>query len=468
MLTNNRVGFTESLQLVLIIASCLAVLRAARSPWWGALGGVFFIASLLAKPSAVVLAPIFLGFWILHRVFARRDDALPRFSLQAVAWFALGAGVTTLIVLVSLVRPNWESILQQLTISSRNVYGAAAGEDRPRLILFGWEGLGMTLNLFWTQCVVLLVAAGALLIARLGKAHPRRPDLVELLCWSWVLVGLFFLASQGYQPDRRFLFLLPPIAVLAWQAASEGALRVPSREEWGGPRADRHSMLLGAFLGAAVAFYAYPVLNHKILPALGLSQTLPLQTWAGGWVLTAGLVLGAIVGPVARRVLPHSSHRLPTALFVMLFLLTDPLRFGMYIAQPGYGGRDAARALSRLTRNWSPSNRVVAGNSAYTLALETELFAFNIRRREETGDYENLDGWNRFHPAIAVVTAWRGRPVQDPLQLPIVRGIRVHGMVLCREVPLSYDSKRRTARVARYYVRPDLLESCPADQPPPG
>ena len=247
----------------------------------GALGGVFFIASLLAKPSAVVLAPIFLGFWILHRVFARRDDALPRFSFQAVAWFALGAGVTTLIVFLSLVRPNWESILQQLTISSRNVYGAAAGEDRPRLILFGWEGLGMTLNLFWTQCVVLLVAAGALLIARLGKALPRRPDLVELLCWSWVLVGLFFLASQGYQPDRRFLFLLPPIAVLAWQAASEGALRVPSREEWRGPRADRHSMLLGAFLGAAVAFYAYPVLNHKILPALGLSQTLPLQTWAG-------------------------------------------------------------------------------------------------------------------------------------------------------------------------------------------
>jgi hypothetical protein len=41
-------------------------------------------------------------------------------------------------------------------------------------------------------------------------------------------------------------------------------------------------------------------------------------------------------------------------------------------------------------------------------------------------------------------------------------------MVLCWEVPLSYDSKRRTARVARYYVRPDLLESCPADQPPPG
>jgi len=227
-------------------------------------------------------------------------------------------------------------------------------------------------------------------------------------------------------------------------------------------------MLLGALLGAAVAFYAYPLLNHRILPALALSQILPLQTWAGGWVVTGGLVLGAVVGPVARRLLPYSSHRLPTALFVMLFLLTDPLRFGMYIARPHYGGRDAARALSRVTRNWSSPDRVVVGNSAYTLALETELFAFNIRRREETGDYENLDGWNRFHPGIAVVTAWRGRPVQDPLQLPIVRGIRVHGMVLCREVPLSYDAKGQTARVARYYVRPDLLASCTADQPPPG
>jgi len=150
--------------------------------------------------------------------------------------------------------------------------------------------------------------------------------------------------------------------------------------------------------------------------------------------------------------------------FVLLFLLTDPLRFGMYIARPSYGGRDAARVLSQVTKDWSPSDRVVVGNSAYTLALETELFAFNIRQREETGDYENLDGWNRFHPGIAVVTAWPGKPVQDQLQLPIVRGIRVHGMVLCREVPLRYDAQRRPTRVARYYVRPDLLESCSADQ----
>jgi hypothetical protein len=166
-----------------------------------------------------------------------------------VAWFSLGAGVTSLIVFLSLVRPHWESILQQLTISSRNVYGVAAAEDRPRLVLFGWEGLGMTLNLFWTQCVVLVVAAGALLIARLGKALPSRPDLVELLCWSWVVGGLLFLACQGYQPDRRFLFLLPPIAVLAWQGASQGALRVPAREDWRGRGADRHAMLLGALWG---------------------------------------------------------------------------------------------------------------------------------------------------------------------------------------------------------------------------
>src|SRR4030095_13221653 len=401
----------------------------------------------------------------VHRVAARRDDALPRFSLQAVAWFALGAGVTSLVVILVLVRPNWVSILGQLTISSRNVFGAEAVEDRPRLVLFGWEGLGMTLNLFWSQCAVLLVAGGALLVSRLGKALPRRPDLVELLCWTWILVGLLSLAFQRYQPDRRFLFLLPPIAVLAWQAASEGALRVPSREEWRGPGADRHSMLLGAFLGAAVAFYAYPLLNHKILPAPALSQTLPLETWAGGWVLTAGLVFGAVVGPVVRRVLPHSSHRLPGALCVMVCLVNDPLRFGMYIARPSYGGRDAARVLSQVTKDWSPSDRVVVGNSAYTLALETELFAFNIRRRDETGDYENLAGWNRFHPAIAVVTAWPGEAGQERLELPIVRGIRVHGMVLCREVPLRYDAQRRPARVARYYVRPDLLESCSVDQP---
>ena len=56
MLSNNRVGFTESFQLVFITAAAAAVLRAARYRWWGALAGVCFVASLLAKPSAIVLA----------------------------------------------------------------------------------------------------------------------------------------------------------------------------------------------------------------------------------------------------------------------------------------------------------------------------------------------------------------------------------------------------------------------------
>ncbi len=134
-----------------------------------------------------------------------------------------------------------------------------------------------------------------------------------------------------------------------------------------------------------------------------------------------------------------------------------------YLARPTYGGRDAARLLSELTRDWDPADLVVVGNPAYTLSLGTDLFAFNIRNRQETGDNENLDGWTRFHPAMAVVTARPGRPVQDLLQYPIVKGIRTHGLVPCSEVPLSYDSKRRPLYVARYYVRPDLHRFCPTD-----
>ncbi len=465
MLSNNRVGFTESLQLLLITATSLAVVCAARRTWWGLLGGACFVASLLAKPSAVVLGPIFLAFWVLHWAFARRDDALPRFSLRSVGWFALGAGVASVIVVLLLVLPHWEAIRQQLTISARNVYGAESPEAVSRVVLFGWEGLGMTLNLFWVQSAILLLAVAALLIARLGKALPRRPDLVELLCWAWILGGLLFLATQRYQPDRRFLFLMPPVAVLAWQAASDGALRIPARDEFRGPSGTEWpSILLGAFLGAAIAFYAQPVLNREFLALLGLSPTPALRSWAGGWILSAGLVTGALIGPLARRLLPSSARRLPLSAFVALFLLADPVRFMVYLARPAYGGRDAARLLSELTRGWDPADRVVVGNPAYTLSLGTDLFAFNIRHREQTGDYENLDGWTRFHPAIAVVTARRGRPVQDQLQFFIMKGIETHGLVQCREVPLYYDFKRRPAWVARYYVRPDLRESCSPDR----
>ena len=461
MLSNNRVGFTESLQLLLITATSLAVLYAARRPGWGVLGGACFVASLLAKPSAVVMGPIFLAFWVLHRTFARRYEGLPRLSWRSLGWFALGACATSAIVVLVLVLPHWEAIRQQLTISARNVYGAESPGEGSRVVLFGWEGLGMTLNLFWVRSAILLLAMAALLVTRLGKALPGRPDLVELLCWAWILGGLLFLATQRYQPDRRFLFLMPPLVILAWQAASDGVLRIPSREELRGlSRAEWPSMLLGALVGAALAFYAQPVLSPELLARLGLSPTTELRGWAGGWILSAGLVTGALIGPLARRLLPSSTRRLPVWAFVALFLLTDPVSFTVYLARPTYGGRDAARRLSELTRGWDPADRVVVGNPAYTLSLGTDLFAFNIRNRPQTGDYENLDGWARFNPGIAVVTTPRGRPVRDPIQLPIMKGIVTRGLVRCSEVPLYYDSKRRPTWVARYYVRPDLSEAC--------
>ncbi len=191
-----------------------------------------------------------------------------------MVWFALGAGVTSLSVVLFLVLPHSEAIRQQLSISARNVYGAESPEARSRLVLFGWEGLGMTLNLFWEQSAILLLAAAALLIARLGKVLPRRPDLVELLCWAWILGGLLFLATQRYQPDRRFLFLMPPLAILAWQAVSDGALRIPARDEFRGPAGQGWpSILLGAFLGAALAFYAQAVLSREFFALLGLSPS---------------------------------------------------------------------------------------------------------------------------------------------------------------------------------------------------
>ncbi|HEY7028352.1 MAG TPA: glycosyltransferase family 39 protein [Gemmatimonadales bacterium] len=467
MLSNNRVGFTESLQLLLITATSLAVLYAARRAGWGVIGGICFVAALLAKPSAVVLGPVFLAFWILHWALARRDETLPRFSLRPVGWFTLGAGIASLAVVLLLVLPHWQAIRQQLSISARNVYGTESPEAASRIVLFGFEGLGMTLNLFWVQSAVLLFGVAALLIARLGKGLQRRPDLVELLCWVWVLGGVLFLATELYQPDRRFLFLMPPVAILAWQAASGGALRIPARDEWSRPSgAEWPAMLVGAFLGAVLAFYGQALVNRRLLIFLHLSTQPPLRSWASGWILNAGLVAGALAGPFVRRFLPSSARRLPSWVFVALFLLADPGRFLVHLSRPTYGGRDAARLLAELTRGWTPADRVVVGNSAYTLSLGTDLFAFNIRNRQDTGDHENLDGWTRFHPAIAVITSRIGRPVQDILQYPIVKGIRTNGLVPCGQIPIYYDAKRRPSWIARYYVRRDLRQSCPTSPAP--
>jgi hypothetical protein len=214
-------------------------------------------------------------------------------------------------------------------------------------------------------------------------------------------------------------------------------------------------------VGAALAFYTQPLVNRRLLTFLDLSTQPPLRSWIAGWITSAGLVAGALIGPLAKRLLPSSARTLPSWAFVALFLLTDPGRFIVYLARPTYGGRDAAQRLFEITRGWERADRVVVGNQAYTLALGTDLFAFNIRHRPDTGDNENLDGWTRFRPSVAVTSARHGRAVQDVLQYPIAVGIRIYGLVPCGEVPLSFDSEGRPSFVARYYVRSDLRRSCP-------
>ena len=49
-------------------------------------------------------------------------------------------------------------VSRQMAVSLGNVYAETAHLDQGRVTLFGWEGLGLTMNWFFIQCGVLILA----------------------------------------------------------------------------------------------------------------------------------------------------------------------------------------------------------------------------------------------------------------------------------------------------------------------
>ena len=96
---------------------------------------------------------------------------------------------------------------------------------------------------------------------------------------------------------------------------------------------------------------------------------------------------------------------------------------------PVYSERDAARAIAQISRVLPPGRRVMTGQVANSLALESDIFSFYIRNEPLTGALQNLDGWERFRPTMAT-THLRASRTFDPAS---------HGLAPLCQIPLYSD-----------------------------
>lgn len=463
MLTNNRSGLVESFQALLTTTTCLAALHSLRRPWWAAVAGGCLALSLLAKPSAIVIAPVIVVFWALSHRVLRKADGTPILSLQHPVLFVMGAGLVLLVVGVLVVLPHWSDVREQLGISLRMAYTQQGLPARGRILLFGWHAVGMTASGFFRQSLIPLAVIMLFAVARLGRGVRRPVDAPELLCWTWLLVGLGFVATQAYQPDRRFLLFCPAVAVLAGLALRDGGIPLPTRDGFARSSAWWRTLIAGALVGGFLGLYGFPVLVKPLQMVVdrlrGSSEGL---SWRGAasLLVNGSLLGGALLMPILRRWLPAAPRNIPAAAFVVLFLVMEPARFVRYAMHPTYTIRDASRDLAARTAGWRPEDRIIVGPFANTLAMETDLFAFQIRRGEALRAYYNQDGWERFHPSLAILNSPNSSAWSHLQDQKFSEEVRARGFVPFQRVAGWPDQRGRAQWEVFILVRPDLCPGC--------
>ncbi len=453
-ISHSRVGLVESFQLLLIVTAGVGVRLAAERPAWGYLGGVGLVLALLAKPTAMALIPAFGLFWLLHWYAARRDPSLPPFQLESPRRVIFAAAAAGVLALALWLWPVRHEIMNQMRVSRIVSF---TDHGIPRVEFLGLGLVGLRRNGFISQSVVPLLLVALLAAGRLSRREGPRPSLTEWFGWAWLGGALLLLLPQHYQVDRRFLLLWPAVAILAAPAMRAPGLALPGRFEGTGAR--WRGAAAGLALGGVLGMILLPWLAEAaggMVAALGGTPESAIVTPV--WHLAAAV--GALLGWWAGPRLPATPRILPRYVALGAFLLAEPLRFAEFLRRPTFTIHEASDSLAALTHHWPERDRVIVGLVADEFAMNTRLFPFVMRARQNTGVRMNLDGWTRFEPKITVN---RIRPGSDDEEGhgEAYDEARARDFRVWRVFPIWPDASGKPRYLAEFLVAPAHCPECP-------
>lgn len=433
MLSHNRVALTETFQLLFVVAAAGSAVLAERRPAWALVAGMCFTAAILSKASVLFLAVGIPLFWAIRR------RAVP---VKEVGYFAAGAALLLGVEIVAVVVPHWDLVRTQVLFSWNTAF-QTLDPSSVRLELLGWSGFGLALNGFFLQSIVPLCAVALLGAARLGDSRREAGEPMEILCWVWLAVGLVALGFQKYQPDRRFLVLLPPIAFLAVTACRAGGIQLPTRDTLKEAGLLRR-MGIGALLGGFAGFYL----------ASGIADSRAGKTL--GWNLA--ILVGAFMLAWGWRWLPRRSFRLPAGLFLVAFLLLEPLRFGWALLHPTYTVIEASRTIAQYESRLPPGRHAIRGLMNRNLALETDLYAPHERDLPEGRVPANSDSLNRYNQEFSLIVLPFSRRQNYPRSLAVEAE---RGHAPCREFHLWPDREGTPRFLVGFQAQPGACRLTP-------
>lgn len=448
MIAYNRSAYPESFQLMTMTATVAAILASPGRPWLAGLGGFAAAIVLLSKPPGIVLAPIatatFLALMAMDRIRGER-----RFEWRGVLAYAAVAAAVLAVVGVVYLRPYAQDVWTHFRIQMAD--GAFLGATvKDRVQLFGTP-MGFRLNEFFKLHSYLLVIVGIFAAARIARVVRIELTTVEIAAWIWLVLGFGIMSLQTYQQDRRFLFLIPPMAMLSAIALAH-AFEI-GESAWTSGRARRWGLAGAAgVLTLVVFFYLVPYGVYKVIGA-GRLLGMELEYGVAGGILLSGAAVGAAI--VAALWAPRLAWRGNTR--AQLALAAIPLLYVVVRSVPEVVGRDrglekVSRTLDRISADWPQEDRVAAGWPAGTLTLGSRVLPVNHQTK-------GLRTVERYRPQLEVYA------VRPRIELKQREDWAVPGRpqkVDCGEMPIWVDAMGRPRLIVHIFVEPDRLAACQA------
>lgn len=450
MVTYDRGAYPEPFQLMLMLAAVGAVMASRNRPWLAALGGMAVATVLLAKPPGLVLAPIAAtawgALWLADRLGEGPADRPAQFQLQGMLVYAVTGALILGVVGVVFLRPYahdvWLHFQQQM--SDGKALGARVTD---RVLLFGTP-LGFRLNSFFRYEWYLLLVAGAFGAARIARVIRRPVTAIEIASWIWVVLGLGVMGLQTYQQDRRFLFLVPPLAMLS-AIALTAAVEL-GESAWTSRRARRIATGgAAAVLALVFLFYLIPFGAWKMI---GIGARLG-RTWsygeAGGLLLSAMVVGAALVAAWWAPTVRWRGNATAQALLAIVPLGLVLVRVVPELRTRGYGLRDTSHAIARITDGWPDADRVAVGWTAGTVTLDARVLP-------ASNEVKGPRAAERFTPQLEIYST-SGKPLQ-PRRFWAVPGRPQK--VVCAQLPAWNDAGGTPRLTVHILVEPDRLAAC--------
>jgi len=437
----DRSAYPESFQLVFMTLAVAGVL--SERPWAMVAGGISLAMAVAAKVTGLVALPIVGLAWAVRWAWSRRMGADQRVLLAQAIRFGAAAGVVLLVYSVAFVIPNWHWIRMQFMFASVGQFSAVGAGARPgRVSLFGNNLLGLRLNGFFAMQWYLLFIGALFAMGRISRTLRQPVVQLELVCWAWFGFGMLYLARLFYQPDRRFLIVLPPLVILAALFLGRDIAFGPST--WRSRSlATAGGALAGALLCGLAAFYlssvAGPLRVSRIANQFGMVWS---HDVAAGAMVTAAVLAGALAGAIMFTRMPTLPVVRRSWLLAAVVAVIVLARWGIAMRQRTYTMAQVSAMIARLTSDWPVNDRVQRGSTAATFAMGTRNLGVGI-------ELKGPRSFERYHPPLDLSLA-------QPLALPAGEAPRVD----CAQIPVWPKPDGTPRYMVHLLVAPRYLTAC--------